>query len=183
MSNKITCSFPEFNFPNLPLLVKGIEMKNCSVKYAVSLQIIALSKFGCIAHWLFLLTNKTAATTKPKLTSSCVRLTLRPPYPPRPSSVCAYLFSRIQRHLELKAYKLILNQTGRCGVVNAEIKMTICPRHRRKFARLRELTGQCHTLFIKVKFPNWKKPKKVTADISETENIPTNEDRDTNRCP
>ena len=50
MSNKITCSFPEFNFPNLPLLVKGIEMKNCSVKYAVSLQIIALSKFGCIAH-------------------------------------------------------------------------------------------------------------------------------------
>ena len=106
MSNKITCSFPEFNFPNLPLLVKGIEMKNCSVKYAVSLQIIALSKFGCIAHWLFLLTNKTAATTKPKLTSSCVKLTPTPT--PRPSSaVCAYLFSRIQRHLELKASETI----------------------------------------------------------------------------
>ena len=50
MSNKFTCSFPEFKFPNLPLLVKGIEVKNCSVKYAVSLQIIVLSKFGCIAQ-------------------------------------------------------------------------------------------------------------------------------------
>ena len=41
-------------------------------------------------------------------------------------------------------YKLMLNQGGGCGVVNAEIKkMTICPRHRRKFTRLRELTGQC----------------------------------------
>ena len=87
MSNKFTCSFPEFNFPNLPLLVKGIEVKNCSVKYAVSLQIIALSKFGCIAQWLFLLTNKTAATTKPKLTSSCVKLTL-PPTPAPILSLC-----------------------------------------------------------------------------------------------
>ena len=82
MSNKFTCSFPEFNFPNLPLLVKGIEVKNCSVKYAVSLQIIALSKFGCIAQWRFVPTNKTAATTKPKLTSSCVKLTS--PSPPAP---------------------------------------------------------------------------------------------------
>ena len=82
MSNKFTCSFPEFNFPNLPLLVKGIEVKNCSVKYAVSLQIITLSKFGCIAQWRFVPTNKTAATTKPKLTSSCVKLTS--PSPPAP---------------------------------------------------------------------------------------------------
>ena len=103
MGSKFSCSFPEFNFANLPLLVKGIEVKNCSVKYAVSLQIIALSKFGCIAQCLFLLTNKTAATTKPKLTSSCVKLTL----PLRPSSVCAYLFSKIQRHLELKASETI----------------------------------------------------------------------------
>ena len=75
MSNKFTCNFPEFNFPNLPLLVKRVKVKNCSVKNAVSFQIIALSKFGCIAQWLFLLTNTTAETTKPKLTSSCVKLT------------------------------------------------------------------------------------------------------------
>ena len=50
MSNKFTCSFPEFNFPNLPLLVKRVKVKNCSVKNAVSFQIIALSKFGCIAQ-------------------------------------------------------------------------------------------------------------------------------------
>ena len=74
MSSNFTCSFPEFNFPNLPLLVKGIEVKNCGVKYAVSLQINALSKFGCITQWRFVLTNKTAATTKPKLTSSRVKL-------------------------------------------------------------------------------------------------------------
>ena len=81
MGSKFSCSFPEFNFANLPLLVKGIEVKNCSVKYAVSLQIIALSRFGCIAQWRFVLTNKTAATTKPKLTSSRVKLTLPPPAP------------------------------------------------------------------------------------------------------
>ena len=46
MSNKFTCSFPEFKFPNLPLIVKGIEVKNCSVKYAVSLQIIVLTNLG-----------------------------------------------------------------------------------------------------------------------------------------
>ena len=50
MGSNFSCSFPEFNFANLPLLVKGIEVKNCSVKYAVSLQIIALSRFGCIAQ-------------------------------------------------------------------------------------------------------------------------------------
>ena len=82
MSNKFTCSFPEFNCLNLPLLVKGIEVKNCSVKYAVSLQIIALSKFGFIAQWRFVLINKTAATTKPKLTSSCVKLTSPSPRAP-----------------------------------------------------------------------------------------------------
>ena len=81
MSNKFTCSFSEFNFPNSPLLVKGIEVKNCSVKYVVSLQIIALSKFGCIAQWIFFLTNKTAATTKLKLTRSRVKLTPPPPVP------------------------------------------------------------------------------------------------------
>ena len=40
-------------------------------------------------------------------------------------------------------YKLILNQTGRCGVMNAENKkMTICPRHCHQFTRLQELSGQ-----------------------------------------
>lgn len=72
---------------------------------------------------------------------------------------------RLQHLLE---YKLILNQAGRCGVVNAEIKMTtICPRHRRKFTRLRELTGQCQHPLHKGEISNLKKPKKATADISE----------------
>ena len=82
--------FPRISFS---LLVKGIKVKNCSVKYAVSLQIIALSKFGCIAQCLFLLTNKTAATTKPKLTSSCVKLTLLPP-PPRAHPLFVPTYSR-----------------------------------------------------------------------------------------
>jgi len=65
-------------------------------------------------------------------------------------------------------YKLILNQAGRCGVVNAEIKkMTICPRHRRKFTRIRELNGQCQHPLHKGEISKLKKPKKVTADISE----------------
>ena len=65
-------------------------------------------------------------------------------------------------------YKLILNQAGRCGVVNAQIKkMTICPRHRRKFTRLRELTGQCQHPLHKGEISKLKKPKNVTADISE----------------
>ena len=82
MIHKITCSFLEFNFSNLPLLVEGIEVKNCSVKYAVSLQIIALRKVAVssVLIWVyravafFFLTNNTAATTKPKLTSSWVKL-------------------------------------------------------------------------------------------------------------
>ena len=54
-------------------------------------------------------------------------------------------------------YKLILNQSGRCGVMNAENKkMTICPRHCRQFTRLQELTGQRqHPLHkAEIKFPN-----------------------------
>ena len=55
MSHKITCSFLHFNFPNLPLLVKGVEVKNCSVKYAVSLQIIALRKVAVssVLIWVY----------------------------------------------------------------------------------------------------------------------------------
>ena len=50
----------------------------------------------------------------------------------------------------------------------AEIKkMTICPRHRRKFTRLRELTGQCQHPLHKGEISKLKKPKNVTADISE----------------
>ena len=65
-------------------------------------------------------------------------------------------------------YKLVLNRAGRCGVVNAEIKkMTICPRHRRKITRLRELTGQCQHPLHKGEISKLKKPKNVTADISE----------------
>ena len=67
-------------------------------------------------------------------------------------------------------YKLILNQAGRCGVVNAEIKkMMICPRHRRKFTRLRELTGQCQQPLHKGEISKLKEPKKVTADREKRE--------------
>ena len=80
-------------------------------------------------------------------------------------------------------YKLILNQAGRCGVVNAEIKkMTICPRHRRKFTRLRELTGQCQHPLHKGEISKLKKTQEGDCRHFK-ENIPTNEDRDTNRCP
>ena len=47
--------------------------------------------------------------------------------------------------LHFPEYKLIRNQAGRCGgFVNEEMrKMTICPRHRRKFTRLRDLSAPC----------------------------------------
>ena len=66
-------------------------------------------------------------------------------------------------------YKLILNQAGRCGgVVSEEMrKMTICPRHRRKFTRLHDLSGPCQHPLHKGKNSKLRKPKKVTADISE----------------
>ena len=65
-------------------------------------------------------------------------------------------------------YKLILNQAGRFGVENDEMrKITICPRHRRKFTRLRELSGPCQHPLHKGEKTKLKKPKKVTADISD----------------
>ena len=46
---------------------------------------------------------------------------------------------RVQRFPE---YKLILNQAGCCVIQGKELrKMTVCPRHRRTFTRLRELSG------------------------------------------
>ena len=45
--------------------------------------------------------------------------------------------------------------------------MTVCPRHRRKFTRLRELSGACQHPLHKGEQTKLKKPKKVTADIWE----------------
>jgi len=61
-------------------------------------------------------------------------------------------------------YKLILNQAGRSGVENDEIRKII---HRRKFTRLRELSGPCQHPRHKGEKTKLKKPKKVTADISD----------------
>ena len=45
-------------------------------------------------------------------------------------------------------WKLILNQAGLSGVTNEELKtIVICPRHRRKFTRLREQSGPCQHPF------------------------------------
>ena len=69
--------------------------------------------------------------------------------------------SALHRLQHFPEYKLILNQAGRCGVVNAEIKkMTICPRHRRKFTRLRELTGQCQHPLHKGEISKLKNPRR-----------------------
>lgn len=41
-------------------------------------------------------------------------------------------------------WKLILNQAGLSGVTKDELKtIVICPRHRRKFTRLRDKSGPC----------------------------------------
>ena len=66
------------------------------------------------------------------------------------------------------ADNLILNQAG-CRVIQGEElrKMTVCPRHRRKFTRLRELSGACQHPLHKGEKMTLKKPKKVTADNSE----------------
>ena len=60
-------------------------------------------------------------------------------------------------------YKLLLNQAGRFGVENDEMrKFTICPRHRRKLTR-----GPCQHPLHKGEKTKLKKSKKVTADISD----------------
>ena len=65
-------------------------------------------------------------------------------------------------------YNLILNQAGCCVIQSKELrKMTVCPRHRRKFTCLRELSGTCQHPLHKEEKTKLKKPKKVTADISE----------------
>lgn len=65
-------------------------------------------------------------------------------------------------------YNLILNQAGCCVIKGKELrKMTVCPRHRRKFTRLREMSGACQHPLHKGEKTKLKKPKKVTADISE----------------
>ena len=108
------CSFPEFNFlltwiassgkkdwsEKLQRKVCCISSDHCSTKRC--------GKYGFdlgVSRVAFFSTNNTAATIRSKLTSSCVKLTLYPP--PRPASVCAYLFSKIQKHLELKASEII----------------------------------------------------------------------------
>ena len=65
-------------------------------------------------------------------------------------------------------YKLILNQAGWCAPPGEELrKMTVCPHHRRKFTRVRELSGPCQHPLHEGGKTKLKKPKKVTADISE----------------
>ena len=74
----------------------------------------------------------------------------------------------LHRVQDFPEYKLILNQAGRFGLENDEMrKITICPRHRRKFNRLRELSGPCQHPLHKGEKTKLKKPKKVTADISD----------------
>ena len=65
--------------------------------------------------------------------------------------------SALHRLQHFPEYKLLLNQAGRCGVANTEIKkMTICPRHRRKFTRLRELRPSSDVVLLRcrTKFGN-----------------------------
>ena len=42
----------------------------------------------------------------------------------------------------------------------------ICPRHRRKFTRLRDQSGPCQHPFHQGEKPKLKKPKKVTTDVA-----------------
>lgn len=65
-------------------------------------------------------------------------------------------------------WKLILNQAGLSGVTNEELKtIVICPRHRRKFTRLRDQSGPCQHPFHQGEKTKLKKPKKVTTDVAD----------------
>ena len=65
-------------------------------------------------------------------------------------------------------WKLILNQAGLSGVTNEELKtIVICPRHRRKFTRLRDQSGPCQHPFHQGEKTKLKKPKKVTTDVGD----------------
>ena len=65
-------------------------------------------------------------------------------------------------------WKLILNQAGLSGVTKDELKtIVIFPRHRRKFTRLRDKSGPCEHPLHQGETTKLKKPKKVTADISD----------------
>ena len=66
-------------------------------------------------------------------------------------------------------WKLILNQAGLSGVKKDELKtIVIFPRHRRKFTRLRDKSGPCEHPLHQGETTKLKKPKKVTADISDS---------------
>ena len=66
-------------------------------------------------------------------------------------------------------WNLILNQAGLPGVMKDELKTTvICPRHRRKFTRLRDQSGPCQHPCHQGTQTKLKKPKKVTADVSDS---------------
>ena len=66
-------------------------------------------------------------------------------------------------------WKLILNQAGLSDVTKDELKtIVIFPRHRRKFTRLRDKSGPCEHPLHQGETTKLKKPKKVTADISDS---------------
>ena len=66
-------------------------------------------------------------------------------------------------------WKLILNQAGLSDVTKDELKtIVIFPRHRRKFTRLRDRSGPCEHPLHQGETTKLKKPKKVTADISDS---------------
>ena len=65
-------------------------------------------------------------------------------------------------------YKLVINEARWCVIQDEELrKMTVCPPHLRKFTGFREFSGPCQHPLHKGEKMKLKKPKKVTADISE----------------
>ena len=65
-------------------------------------------------------------------------------------------------------WKLILNQAGLSGITKDKLKkIVICPRHRRKFTRLRDQGGPCQHPLHQGEKTKLRKPKKVTADVSD----------------
>ena len=63
-------------------------------------------------------------------------------------------------------WKLI--QAGLPGVMMDELKAVICPRHRRKFTRLRDQNGPCQHPLHQGEKTKLKKPRMVTADVSDS---------------
>ena len=68
-------------------------------------------------------------------------------------------------------WKLILNQAGLPSVTKEEEEelktIVICPRHSRKFTRLRDQSGPCQHPFHQGEKTKLKKPKKVTTDVAD----------------